>query len=136
MKTVTFNITTTSGGAYDSSTAGGVTGQGSPGNPYKLYAVEWVDGTLDNNVTATLSMTSTPSGVDKTLFTLAAAEADDDAWFFPRVVAHDEGAETLASGADVTAAYAMQLVTGTLKLVVAAGGNAKTGKCLVYLQGC
>ena len=120
MKVVSFQITTDSGGAYSG------TAKEMPGSPYLLHAVEWVDGTLDDNVTAVLSMTDTPSGVDTTLLTLGAAEADSDAWFFPQVEVDD-------NGATATDFFTHQIVTGKLKLVVAAGGNAKTGKCFVYL---
>ena len=125
MIVVTFQITTTGSGAYTSTTDGGVTGQPSSG-AYLLHAVEWVDGSLDNSHAATLSITNTPSGVDKTLLTIAAGEGDDDIWYYPQTLVHDPGAED-------TTFYTMQVVIGTLKLAVTSGGASKTGKCLVYL---
>jgi hypothetical protein len=134
MKTVTFNITTATGGAYTSSTDGGVTGQNSTGNPYKLYRVVWVDGTLADGVDAVLSVTGTPSGVDETLLTLT--NANDDAVYYPRYDAHSNAGAALAEGADKTATRVQGIVDGQLKLAVTNGGDAKTGKCLVYLEKC
>jgi len=124
MYVVKFSITTSAAGAYTSAIA---TAPGSDLDnlgPKLLYAVEWVDGTMDDGVDAVLSVTSTPSGVDKTLLTLT--NANDDAWYHPRGVEHD------AAGAALTT-RALSVVYGTLKLVVSAGGNVKTGACWVYL---
>ena len=124
MYVVKFSITTSAAGAYTSAIA---TAPGSDLDnlgPKLLYAVEWVDGTLDDGVDAVLSVTATPSGVDKTLLTLT--NANDDAWYHPRGVEHD------AAGAALTT-RALSVVYGTLKLVVSAGGNVKTGACWVYL---
>ena len=92
-----------------------------------LYAVEWVDGDLDDNNTAVLSVTETPSGVDQVLLTLGAGEGDDDIWYYPRTLADDLGAAALA------ATYTYPLVNGVLELVIASGGNAKTGGAYVYI---
>jgi hypothetical protein len=138
MKTVTFNITTTAGGAYDSSTTANAAtisgGNRSTGSPYLLYAVEWVDTDFDAGVDATLTVTSTPSGIDRTLLTLT--DADAEATYYVRENAHGNTGTAWAEGADKTATRVQPIVDGTLKLVIAQGGNAKTGKCLVYLQGC
>lgn len=119
-KVVTFEIETSAGGAYTG------TANASAGGPYLLHSVEWVDGTLDDNNTAVLSVTNTISGVDRTLLTLGAGEGDNDTWYFPQVLVCD-------NGGTATTFYTHQVVAGQLKLVVAAGGNVKTGKCLVYL---
>ena len=92
-----------------------------------LYAVEWVDGDLANSHTAVLSSTATESGVDYVLLTVGAGEGDDDVIFYPRVLAQDLAADDLAS------TYAYPVVNGTLELVIASGGAAKTGGCHVYL---
>jgi hypothetical protein len=138
MKTVTFHITTTSGGAYDSSTtanAGTISGgNSSTGGPYLLYAVEWVDTDFDAGVDATLTVTSTPSGIDRTLLTLT--DADAEATYYVRENAHGNTGTAWAEGADKTATRVKPIVDGKLKLVVAQGGNAKTGKMLVYLEKC
>lgn len=92
-----------------------------------LYAVEWVDGDLADSNTAVLSATGTESGVDYTLLTLGAGEGDEDVIYYPRVLAQDLAADDLAS------TYAYPVVNGTLKLVIASGGDGKTGGCHVYL---
>jgi hypothetical protein len=97
--------------------------------PHLLYAVEWVDTDFDAGVDAVLSVTNTPSGIDKTLLTLT--NADAEAWHYPWALAVKNDGSTAA-----TDFFVPQVVDGTLKLVVSAGGNVKTGKCLVYLQEC
>lgn len=98
---------------------------GGPGvMPLLLYAVEWIDGTFEDGVGAVLSATATPSGVDSTLLTLTAANSD--AWYYARVLESD-------NTGTATAFYSLPVVNGDLKLVVATGGNTKTGGCIVYL---
>jgi hypothetical protein len=130
MIAVTFNITTATGGAYTSS-ATTVTGQPASGI-YLLDAVKWVDGTLADGVDAVLSVTDTPGGADDTLLTLT--NADNDAWYYPRADAHTTAGAALEEGADKTATRTRLVVHGTLKLAVTNGGDAKTGKCIVYLK--
>lgn len=93
--------------------------------PYKLHAVEWIDGTFDNGVDAVLTMESTLSGVDTTLLTLT--DADNDAWYYVRVLEQDNTGSNLAT-------YTTQVVQGDLVLTVSSGGNAKTGGAVVYLE--
>ena len=78
---------------------------------------------------AVLSVINTPEAVDKTLLTLTDANADDT--YYPRDVVHNLTGTALTgtAGGDTT----MLLVTGNLKLVVASGGDAKTGGCVVYI---
>lgn len=98
-----------------------------------LYAVQWIDGDLADNNTAVLSVTNTDSGVDQTLLTLAAGEGDADIWYYPRVQVHDNGAEVLSyDGTEPVPCKAV--INGTLKLVVASGGDTKTGGCIVYFK--
>lgn len=130
MIAVTFNITTATGGAYTSTDdATTVGGQLSSVLPLLLHAVEWVDGTLTDGVDAVLSQINTPSGVDKTLLTLT--NANDDAWYYPWVLAVKNDGSTAS-----TDMYVEQVVSGQLKLAVTSGGDAKTGKCIVYLKEC
>lgn len=127
--TVSFNITTTSGGAYDSTTtanAATVTGLSKDQallRPGLLYKVEWVDGDLADGVDATLSVTST-SGVVETLLTLT--NANDDAVYYPQILVAD-------NTGTATTFYTPQLVYGVPKLVVASGGDTKSGKLLMHL---
>ena len=100
-----------------------------------LYAVEWVDGTLDDNNTAVLSATLTASGVDQALHTLAAGEGDDDAFWYPRIEVHDLSAVgRFYNDESDEPVIDYPLVNGVLELVIAAGGNAKTGGCIVYVM--
>ena len=110
-----------------SDATGDVTLTASQGVIGMLYAVEWVDGDLADNNTAVLSVTETPSGVDQVLLTLGAGEGDADIWYYPRTLADDLGAAALA------ATYTYPLINGTLELVIASGGNAKTGGAYVYV---
>lgn len=88
-----------------------------------LWAVEWIDGDLADGVDAVLSVTKTSSEVDLTLLTLT--DANDDAWYFPR--------ETECNNTGTAQSNRVPpLIDGTLKLVVADGGNVKTGGCIVY----
>lgn len=88
-----------------------------------LVGVEWKDGDLADGVDAVLSVANRPSEVDQTLLTLS--NANDDAMYYPRTAEHDE------TGA-ARGTYTLMIIEGTLKLVIAAGGNAKTGGCIVY----
>lgn len=97
----------------------------------ELYAVEWIDGTLADGVDAVLSCVRDNNAADVTLLTLT--DANSDAWYQPRVPCHD------AAGAAVTfdgtnEIYCKPLVNGYLKLVVADGGSAKAGGCIVYVE--
>ena len=97
-----------------------------------LYKVKWVDGDLVDAVTAVLSVTETPEGVDETLLTLSNPDANADKNYYPRDVVHDAtgGALTGTSGGD----RIMPFVSGKLKLVIASGGDAKTGGAHVYIK--
>lgn len=94
----------------------------------ELYAVEWIDGTFDDGVGAVLSVQNTESGVAYTLLTLTAA--NDDAWYYVRRLQHDETGTALTgtAGGDRT----RPIIDGTLRLVVSAGGDTKTGGAVVY----
>lgn len=89
-----------------------------------LSAVEWVDGTFADGVDAVLSTVDTLSGVDKTLLTLT--NANNDAWYLPRVAACDGTVGALVH-------YELPIVNGDLRLVVSSGGSVVTGGAYVYL---
>lgn len=98
-----------------------------------LYAVQWIDGTLADGVDAVLSVTTAADGgVAQTLLTLT--DANNDAWYYPRVQVHDNtGTGVTYNGTDEI--YAAQaLINGPLSLVISSGGNAATGGCIVYLE--
>ena len=114
-----YNLTATTT-ALGAATATAVTGRGLP---QLLYAVEWIDGDLAAGVDAVLSVTDNGSGVDYTLLTLT--NANDDKWYYPSTVEAD------TAGANRTTTTKM-VVQGTLKLVIADGGDTKTGGAYVY----
>jgi len=95
----------------------------------KLYSVVWVDGDLADGVGGTLTVTNTDVGIDATLLTLSAA--NNDATYYPRYLQHGETGTALTgtAGGDRTLAP----VVGRLKLVIASGGDTKTGGAVVYL---
>ena len=93
-----------------------------------LYAVETIDGDLSDGVDAVVSVQSTESGVALTLLTLT--DFNTDAMYYPRHVVHGEtgAALTGTSGGD----RAMPVINGTLRVVIAQGGDTKTGGIIVY----
>ena len=95
-----------------------------------LHAVEWIDGAFVDGVDAVLSVVRDDNAPDYTLLTLT--NADADAVYYPRVIIHSEtgAALTGTSGGD----RAMPVINGRLKLVVADGGDAKAGGCIVYYK--
>ena len=110
------------------STAGAATINDTKAILGRLYAVEWIDGTLSDGVDAVLTAQNTASAVDQTLLTLT--DANDDKPYYPRDVVHDlaGGALTGTSGGD----REMPVINGVLRLVIASGGSEKTGGCIVY----
>ncbi len=97
-----------------------------------LYKVKWVDGDLVDAVTSILSVTETPEGVDETLLTLSNPNANADKNYYPRDVVHSATGSALTgtAGGD----RIEPLVVGKLKLTIAAGGDSKTGGCVVYIR--
>lgn len=112
--------TTDGSGALTVNASRSLTGQ--------LYAVEWVVGTFATGVDAVLSEQSRIGGVARTLLTLTDANAN--AIYYPRYLVHGETGTALTgtSGGDRVMAYLM----GVPRLVVAQGGDAKTGSCIVW----
>lgn len=111
------------------STAGAATVNDTRATLGRLYAVEWIDGTLSDGVDAVLSAQNTGSGVSHTLLTLT--DANDDAWYYPRHATHDE------TGTGITydgtrEVHDLPLINGVLRLAITSGGSAKTGGCIVY----
>lgn len=95
----------------------------------KLYAVLYKPGTLDTGATITL----TCQGVfAKPLLTKATA-GTSDVMFYPRDIPH-----AVADGAVLTATAGgdriMPLINGVPRLVVASGGNVKTGQVILYYE--
>ena len=94
-----------------------------------LYAVEWIDGAFEDGVDAVVSIQTTSSGVAQTVATLT--DANSDLMYYPRSVVHSEAGVALTgtAGGD----RAMFVINGTPRLVVASGGSAKLGGCILYI---
>jgi hypothetical protein len=88
-----------------------------------LYAVQLVDGTFDDNVDLTL----TAEREDLSIPLLVKADWNTDQMALPRV------AESLNTDGSALTNYAMQVVFGRPKAVIAQGGNAKTGAVILYV---
>jgi len=95
----------------------------------KLYAVLYKPGTLDTGATITL----TCQGVfAKPLLTKSSA-GTTDTMYYPRDIPHavaDGAALTATAGGD----RVMPLINGVPRLVVASGGNVKTGQVILYYE--
>ena len=96
----------------------------------EIVAIVWIDGDLADNNTAVISTQGAPAS--QTIMSIGAAEGDNDAIFYPRHIIHDEGADVLtgAAGGD----RALPLAVGKLRMVIAAGGDKKSGGCVVYYR--
>lgn len=95
----------------------------------RLYAILYAPGTLDGGATITV----TCQGVfAKPLLTKATA-GTSDTMYYPRDIPH-----AVANGAALTATAGgdreMPLLNGRPRLVVASGGNALTGKVVLYYE--
>jgi hypothetical protein len=60
--------------------------------------------------------------------------ANDDAWYMPREPVHDN-ATTAVTFDGTNEIYDRQVVDGILSLVISSGGNAKSGGCIVFIDG-
>ena len=91
----------------------------------RLYAVRWIDTSLDS-CTGTISTTGHEASA--TLLTLTAQNAS--ATFYPRELVHSESGAALTgtSGGD----RALPLIVGVPKLVVSSGGSEKLGGCILF----
>jgi len=121
LKEIRLYGTTTAGGALTVNASKAVLG--------KLFAVQWVVGTLAAGVDAVISTQNHEAS--KTLLTIT--NGDADALYYPRDLVHD------AAGAALTGTQGgdreLSLMVGTPRLVISAGGNAKSGGCiLLYLE--
>ncbi len=98
----------------------------------KFYAVTWIDGDLADGVDGTLSVTVRPeAAADLVLLTLT--NANVDAEYMPREPVHDNTGTALTYDSTESVTD-MRIINGTLALVIASGGNAKTGGMLVYVE--
>lgn len=97
-----------------------------------LQEVVWIDGDLADGVDGTLSVTVRPNAApDLTLLTLT--DANSDAVYRPREAVHGNTGTALTYNS-TEGVTDMPVIDGTLQLVIAQGGNAKTGGALVYVK--
>lgn len=94
----------------------------------QLEAVEWIDGSLVDGVDAVVSCYNTNSGTDNTLLTLT--NANNDAWYYPRVLVNDAAGAALTGSAGGDRVRAQ--MNGIPRLAVTDGGNGGIGGCIVY----
>ncbi len=87
-----------------------------------LHTIEYVEDTLDDPTTVTISMTDRVSGVDITLLTLSSQTASD--LFYLRTPQHDNTGSALSS-------YTLRNLDGKIRVVIAGGGVSKTGKIII-----
>ena len=112
------------------STAGAATINDTKAILGRLYAVEFVDGTLSDGGGSVLSCQNTASGTANTLLTLANPLSNADAPYYPRAIVHDQAGGVLVgtSGGDRD----LPFINGVLRLAITSGGSEKTGGCIVY----
>lgn len=103
--------------------SGAVTAYSEAANGF-LYAVQLVDGTLDDGVDITL----TAEHADLSIPLLVAADWNTDKMVYPRVL------QNLNTDGTALTTHCMPLVAGRVKAVVAQGGNAKTGAVVLYIS--
>lgn len=92
----------------------------------RLFAVKWIDGDLADGNDAVISVQGHEAS--KTLMTLT--DANVDALYYPRDLVHDATGTALTGtqGGD----RGLPLMVGVPRLVVASGGDTKTGGCILF----
>lgn len=116
MRRVRLDVTTdASGDGTTSVSAGGI---GS------LYAVQLVDGDFADNVDVTI----TAEQGDLSIPLLTKANFNTDQMVYPRIAT-----AAVADGTALTD-YAEPLVAGSLKVVIAQGGDTKSGSVICYIR--
>lgn len=97
-----------------------------------LYMVEVIDGTFDDGVDWTITVQGVPGEQSAATTLLTLTDSNNDARFYPRVAVHGPTgtALTATAGGD----NVEPIVSGTPRLVVAQGGNAKTGGVILYVR--
>jgi hypothetical protein len=89
-----------------------------------LYAVQLVDGTFDDGVDVTITVEQG----DLSIPLLTKADFNTDSIFYPRVL------QSLNTDGTALTTHTMPLVVGKLKVLIAQGGNAKSGSFIFYIQ--
>jgi hypothetical protein len=122
MKEISVSFTTAAnGGATALAPSGALFG--------KLYAVLYMPTSIDTG--ATVTITCEGLGTKPVLTKASAGTAN--LWFYPRDLVHavaDGAALTGTSGGDRD----LPILAGVIKVVIASGGDTKTGKVIVYFE--
>jgi len=92
----------------------------------EVYAVQTIDGTLDDGVDITVT-SETADSVNIPILTKA--NFNTDGIYYVRTVANQ-----VSDGAASTVYDVKPLAAGRIKMVLAQGGNAKSGGCIVYIE--
>ena len=92
----------------------------------EVYAVQTIDGTLDDGVDITVT-SETADGLSIPILTKA--NFNTDGIYYVRTVANQ-----VSDGAASTVYDVKPLAAGRIKMVLAQGGNAKSGGCIVYIE--
>jgi len=92
----------------------------------RLYAILWDQGNFDNTCDATFSYTD-EEGNSRTLLTLTNVSADGV--YYPREKVH-----TNVGAAATGEVFDLPVIAGKPKLVIAQGGNAKTGAAILIFE--
>lgn len=90
----------------------------------RLYAVQLVDGDFDDGVDVTITCEQGNLSIPL----LAKADFNTDQMVYPRVAA------ALNTDGSALTQYVEPVVSGELKVVVAQGGNAKSGSFIFYVR--
>jgi len=89
----------------------------------RLYAVDYVIGTLDSTTT---DITVSTVNADAASNLLVVANVTASKIYYPRTLEHLDSA-----GSNLTT-HDMPLIAGTIKLTIAQGGDTKTGHVVVF----
>ena len=92
----------------------------------EVYAVQTVDDTLDDGVDITVTSETADS---LNIPILTKANFNTDGIYYVRTVANQ-----VSDGAASTVYDVKPLASGRIKMVLAQGGNAKSGGCIVYIE--
>ena len=104
--------------------SGDATVTGDAGPLGTLYAIQLVDGTFDDGVDITVTSQQGDAGSPL----LTKADFNTDQFAYPRVL------QALNTDGTALTTHCEPLVVGRLRVVVAQGGNAKSGSFIFYIR--
>lgn len=116
MKIIRLDATTDASGDATVNSSGVVIGT--------LYAIRLVDGNFDDGVDITVTSVTDELNISQ----LVKADFNTDSIFYPRVL------QALNTDGTALTSHCEPLVAGKLRVVVAQGGNAKSGSFVFYIR--